>query len=380
MHTFRERKQHMSAQEVSKSHTTPTDEQLKLLDEIAVYLEGRSDTDLYRFFTLVKWWVQGYVSGYELDGPLFLVLDNSIIQDFKHRKDRTDRALQALAYTSFCRFVRGWSDRPTHLAVSAVAIYEHIGRKPINSRDAASSAFSDIQVLLADTGLPVAMLGFDSPEELQSTLRDVHEDAEFLSQYVQDIDGANWQCDLKAPMGVKIPISIAREAIPDNLPLKYFDPWYVKFVFESRIEQLIIEQSQQNPEAMPISSGKMSRALSDLNEISKKKLLKGLGDIDLLQVCDISRQYKQNIGYVLLGQTVDRGLAEVLRQRHTYHESVGVNGGSPNVTEEISEMVKFMFSKPFAEQDARRAAIQPKMLDFLHALAMLCKSAQTQAR
>ncbi|HXU93770.1 MAG TPA: hypothetical protein VFP33_08955 [Gallionella sp.] len=368
----------MNSQDASEPYTPPNGEQLKLLEEISAHLRGLSDADLYRFFTLTKWWVQCYASGYELDGPLFLVLDNCIIQDFKHRKTKADRALKALAYTTFCRFVKGWSDRPTYLAVTAVAIYEHLGRKPVSSPHAASSVLSELKTLLADTELSVTTIGFNNIQELQRLLHDVHEDANFLLQYVQEIDAANWQCDLKAPIGVRIPMSIACEAIPDNLPLKYFDPWYVKFVLESRIEQLIIEHSQQNPDAMPIGCGEMSIALSSLNEVSKKKLLKGLGDIDLLQVCDINRQYKQKIGYVLLGQTVDKGLAEVLRHRHTYHESVGMTGGSPNATEEISKMVNFMLSNPFAEQDARRAIIRPKMADFLHELATLCKSASIQ--
>lgn len=324
------------------------------------------------------WLINTYASGYELGSPLFLVLDNSIIQDFKHQKADSGRALRALAYATFCRFVRGWSDRQTSLAVSAVAVYEHIGRKPVASPSDALSALSEIRYLLADTGICVATLGFNSPEELESTLHKVHSDSEFLAQYVRKIDGANWQLDLWTLMGVKIPMGIAQDAIPDDLPLKYFNPWYVKFVFSSRIAQFIIKQSRQNLEAMPISSGEMMEALANLNEINKRELLKGLGDIDLLQICDISRQYKQNPGYILLGQTFDRGLAEVLRHRHIYHESKGVSGGNPKANEEISEMVSFMFSNPFAEQDARRAAIRPKILGFLDAFAILCKSAEAK--
>jgi hypothetical protein len=43
----------------------------------------------------------------------------------------------------------------------------------------------------------------------------------------------------------------------------------------------------------------LMEALADLNEI-KRGVLKGLGDIELLQICDVQRQFKQRAGYVLL--------------------------------------------------------------------------------
>jgi predicted metal-binding protein len=43
----------------------------------------------------------------------------------------------------------------------------------------------------------------------------------------------------------------------------------------------------------------------------------------MLQVWDGSRQYKQKAGYVLVGQTLDDTLSDVLRHRHSYVESAG---------------------------------------------------------
>lgn len=84
---------------------------------------------------------------------MHLVLDNSIIQSFKHRATKPNRNLQALSYTAFTRFVTGWSDRQTYLAVtSPAALYEHMGRRGnINSAEALSAlrrfgCFSLIQV------------------------------------------------------------------------------------------------------------------------------------------------------------------------------------------------------------------------------------------
>jgi hypothetical protein len=104
----------------------------------------------------------------------------------------------------------------------------------------------------------------------------------------------------------------------------------------------------------PIGSGELSEALADLNEI-KRGVLKGLGDIELLQICDVNSQFRQGTGYVLLGQTFDRGLARVLIQRHTYVVGAGVEGDDPNAKERNDDMISLTFSNPFVQQDARAA-------------------------
>ncbi|MFM0285057.1 hypothetical protein [Paraburkholderia megapolitana] len=347
------------------------------IHEMPTLLQQCNDLALGKFYHLTMDFVGDYATGYQLGGPIYLVLDNSIIQDFKHKESDPKRALRAHAYTAFCRFVTGWSDRKTHIAVSPVAVYEHLGRRAAPTGGAAWAAMSELHRLLYPTKMSCHSIRFSSPDELVAALRDIEFDAEFLTQYAKTIDTSDWKLDLKTPFGVKIPISIADAAIPNQLPLKYFDPWYVKFTFTSRIEQLIMEQSKDNPDAQPIGSGELTKELSDLNEF-KRGVLTGLGDIDLLQICDVSRQYKQQTDYVLLGQTFDRGLNRVLRLRHVFHEARSMEGGHPNVGEQASEMVRFMFSNPFAKQDERLAIITPRIIDFIDAMTEACL--QVQAR
>ena len=45
----------------------------------------------------------------------------------------------------------------------------------------------------------------------------------------------------------------------------------------------------------------------------RKSQLKGLGDIELFQYCDIRSQFLSRIPYMYVGLTFDRNLAEVLR-------------------------------------------------------------------
>lgn len=351
---------------------------ISFLSEMSAKLKGR-DAQEIAYFNYHTWArAKQYTLGYELGDPIYLVLDNSIIQDYKHQRNDPKRALRALAYTAFCRFVSGWSDRETHLAISPVAIYEHLGRRVPDSESSAWDAYIELKQLLSDTKRLLYTIKFDSPNKLLKALRDVDADAKFLEQYAKKIDEDDWNYDLSTPFGIRIPISIATDAIPDNLPLKYFDPLYVKDLFSSRVEQLIIEQSQGNPNAQPISSGEFSEDLAALNEFNKKGFLTGLGDIDIYQICDVRRQYRQSRGYVFLGQTVDDDLLKVLSKCHTYSEHVSIEGGHPDLDNQVDNMLNIMFSNPFAAQDERARQIQPKFIEFLDILKSLSNGIGTE--
>jgi len=347
----------------------------KVVSEFSSRLAGYSDQEIAKFFNFSMWFSECYANGYELEGPIRLVLDNSIIQSFKHRDTDRKRGLHALAYIAFCRFVTEWSDRPTVLALSPAAIYEHVGRRsPVIEE--AHATLLELQSLFAETKLPVATLGFSSITSLLDILRDIEADDDYLTQYVRGLDNASWKTDLRAPVGIKIPLGIAYDAIPDDLPMRYFDPWYVQFVLSGRVEQHIIEQSRHDPSAMPISSGDMTKDLADLNEFSRKGLLKGLGDIDMLQICDVQRQYQQNLGYVLLGQTLDCGLSTVLSDRHRYIETASFWGGDPFGSEGSGNAMK---SNPFADQDRRAERIRPLRAEFFEALSEACMAAKAES-
>lgn len=343
----------------------------ELIEEIAVLLRNRTDEELANFVNRVMRFVHAYAFGYQLEGPIYLVLDNSLIQDFKHRED-PNRALNAHAHTVFCRFVTGWSDRPTQLALSPVAVYEHIGRRVATTAEIALAAVADVRRLLASSRLEMGFLRFRSARELVAKMRDVDTDAQVLAEVATSIKEGDWKIDLSSDMGVKIPISIAREMIRDDLPLKYFSPAYVKETFASRIEALIIHHSNGNPKARPISSGEYSRDLADLTTLARG-VLKGLGDIDLFQICDGARQYQQRSKAVFLGQAVDETLNRVLVRRQFFIEGRGVQLGTPGAEKRLDDMVRFMFSNPYAEQDARLARINPRIVDFLEVLGTACE-------
>ncbi|UCV27579.1 hypothetical protein [Ferribacterium limneticum] len=345
------------------------------VNEFAVFLIDLEEKEIGQFFGRTKAFMVNYARGYELPGPIRLVLDNSLIQAYKHKKTDRSRGIDALAYTAFCRFVSGWSDRSVCLVLSPMAIYEHLGRRLPASLKALECAVEEVFGLLSDTRLPVRLLGFDDGESLLATLTDIAADEAYLTDFVKNLDKANWQADLKAPIGVKIPLSIAMSSLPESMPLCYFSKLYVNEVLASRIEQHIVRQSNHDPAARPICSGELSKSLAALNTFKKNGLFKGLGDIDILSICDVSRQFQQSAGDVWIGQTLDKGLAEVLVRRHIYSVSRGVDMGHPEKEKQISAMLELMRSNPFSEQDRLAERLRPMILNFLDTLVDVCKAA-----
>lgn len=99
----------------------------RISDGLEHALRGLDDSAILRCFDLTLWFASRYASAYELPGSIYLVLDNSLIQALKHRQTNAKRAVDALAFETICAFVHDWSDRESHLALSPMAIFEHIG-------------------------------------------------------------------------------------------------------------------------------------------------------------------------------------------------------------------------------------------------------------
>ena len=169
-------------------------------------------------------------------------------------------------------------------------------------------------------------------------------------------------------------MGLAWDALPKKLPLRYFDSWYVRYVLSSRIERHIVKQCQDSS-TKPIFSRQLANTLVDLSTFSKRGLLQGLGDIDLLQICDVNRQYQEVPVYVLVRQTLDQDLASALSPRHIYHAEKHVFGGKPQYEQRVKEMVTFMFSKPLAKQEERGQRQHTRLMDSADTLAEVCKQA-----
>ncbi len=337
---------------------------------------------------------------------MYLVLDNSRLQDFKHAyhwfendpqlaSGSRPRALRSRQFVALCQFVLAWSDRPTYLTISPVGVYEYMGRPAAASRESVAQALREVTRLLAPLKLEITHVGFNSAEELLRILPQIRADEAALKALSQSIDRGNWRRDLKTKIGVKIPYGIAQEVIPGNLPLQYFDPWYVTYVYRARVEHEIIKQSQHEPHAarlhtfpryMFVETGgkprgltRHSAVLARLVGIDRKGRLSGLGDLELLQLCDIRRQQQQQTKHVMVGETTDEDLADVLFHRHSFHARATIVVGSREMKQQVDDVVNLLTRNPFSEYEARGAPMNQKAQNFREVLFDLVSAMQRRA-
>jgi hypothetical protein len=381
--------QDVSAEEVSRISAEIrlawTREQSQCVQGIFQRIAGLNNKELVEYSNLVDGLISQYIYACQLPGNMVSVLDNSIIQDFKHRKNANQRRreVRAEAFIAFCRFVEHWGSRSSSLALPAVAIYEHCGRKPCSSTHELERVLQELVSLLFETNLPIHMLGYRSPAHLVNVLNDIHDDAETLRELAKSIHSKNWKMDLKTDFGIKIPMAVAERNFPSGVQTKYFNPSVVKRTFSARIEELIIRQSKHNPAAMPISSGSVAKTLSKLNGIEKDILqgkIKGLGDLELLQYCSMGAQFHVQADHVFIGHTFDADLAKLLREFSGFVVSEGpIELGTPEAAKKATDsLMRGLFGNPFKEHDARMASVIPKARSFHCALLDAC--AMVEAR
>lgn len=344
------------------------------VEEFAERLDGYGIDELQPWYARVKWLVNGYVYATQLEGDIFLVPDNNIVQDFKHR-DKEKRNLLRLSYLAFSRFAKHWSPRASRLAISPVIVYEHIGRQltsPVGARVAMESVFH----LFSELDLPIHGIGYRSPKELSELIQAIHDDAAVMAHLVRDLDTRSWAMKLRRGNLRLIPLALADEAAPKTLSLSYFDPWYVRRALCCQIEQRIIKQSREELGEEPLEADEYSKTMAELNKISSRQnFLTGLGDLDLLQTCDLRSQHQNPNQRVMLGQTFDQALSNVLRLSSRLVRGTHVEFGQPETAQQVRSMVDMILrpSQVFQVEQTRMDAVVRSAADFRNAALGVCR-------
>ncbi len=344
------------------------------VEEFAGRLDGYGIDELQPWYARVKWLVNGYVYATQLEGDIFMVPDNNIVQDFKHR-DKEKRNLLRLAYLAFSRFAKHWSPRTSRLAISPVIVYEHIGRQPTNpvgARVAMESVFHHF----GELNLPIHGIGYQSPKELSELIRAIHDDAAVMAQLVRDLDTRSWAMKHRRGNLRLITSALAEEAAPRTISLSYFDPWYVRRALCCQIEQRIIKQSRDELGDEPLGADEYSKTMAELNTISSRQnFLTGLGDLDLLQTCDLRLQHQNPNQRVMLGQTFDQALSNVLRLSSRLVRGTHVEFGQPDTAQQVTNMVEMMLrpSQVFQAEQSRMDEVAPTADAFLDAALDTCR-------
>jgi hypothetical protein len=140
-------------------------------------------------------------------------------------------------------------------------------------------------------------------------------DARHIIKTLRDIKDSQWDICLQEggrKYPIKIPMTKAQELLPSRIKLRYFNEWYVRIILGGIIEKAILESHANSKAIRQMFRNKDHLISSSLLKI-KKGQIKGLGDIEIFQYCDIRSQFRSKMPYTYVGLTFDRNLAEALR-------------------------------------------------------------------
>lgn len=349
-----------------------TDGQRRAMEAVRRALLPFTAKQIETFHKLLTNWVDSFVWACQLPGTPVILLDNSVIQDFKHAGTSSDkgglRQARATALVAFSHFLDAWNGRGHAVAISPVAVYEHLGRKPLVDRQGAVRVLQELNALLEPTKQRLQLFNASSVEQFVEATQAIQHDADLLFSAACELGEGVWARDLKAPFGAYIPLGIAEDATPRDLPLRYFSPRLVHHVFSARVEQDIISQSMGVSSVKPISSGAISERLAGLNGLKRdlrKGKIQGLGDLEILQFCSVRHQHLSPATHVFVGLCSDSGLQDLLHDYSNLVVSRRIEGGV-STAQEVQDVVEMMLglSKPFNEEDTRLAAAIPAKQSF----------------
>lgn len=356
-----------------------TADQRQAVDDVRVMMRPFSRRQHDEFDAKLHAWLGSFVWACQLPGMPVVLLDNSVIQDFKHAGTPADkgglRLARATALVAFSRFLCSWNRRNHAVALSPVAVYEHLGRRPLTDVSDAEQRLQELHALMRPAFQSLVLFNAAGMDEFVEATRAVDHDAQLLFEAARRIGEGMWARELKAPIGVYIPLAIAETETPRDLPLRYFSPGVVHRVFAARTEQEVISQSASVSSVPPITSGEVSRRLAALNGLGRdlrKGKIRGLGDLEILQHCTIRQQHAHKSSHVFVGVCSDSGLQSLLDDFSNVVVGKTVTAGVSSDIE-MREAVELMLglSKPFAEEDKRLDTAMPDALSFTLAIAHL---------
>jgi hypothetical protein len=97
-----------------------------------------------------------------LPEPYYLVPDNSLLQDIKHKSKNGERLARYVGIQSFAYFLRNYTRLDVRLVITPAIFFESIGRRELKSETEYRDALRQIYNDLSQLGIPVMVLGIQS--------------------------------------------------------------------------------------------------------------------------------------------------------------------------------------------------------------------------
>lgn len=247
---------------------------------------------------------------------LVLFFDNNVLQDIL-QKDLPNRVVRQQRFYALLAFLALAEDHyliDVFACVSPAVMYEASGRGRRNPAEVEE----EIRGALADAGLTSNFVGYSKLSDLKAHFRNISRDEKALLAALKRISDRSWNVDTyrdETHLGEPIPFSVAESECPD-VTLYYFQPWYVKLLLMHDIHRRMFSKRKgKSVQAM------MNSIPDDSFSVLRRKgdAVEGLGDIEMLTLCDLATQTASESMCIMMGLTFDDALEEALRARMIVH-------------------------------------------------------------
>jgi hypothetical protein len=285
-------------------------------DEISSLFKELSHEQLYEAVYSLRVLVWELTSAVGLPEPYYVVPDNSLLQDIRHAFEPNGRLARYVGIRSFAYFLRNYTNLDVRLVITPAIFFESIGRRELKSESDYKQVLRQLHSELAPLGIRIMISGIESYRKARALCSLILRDGRSIAKMLNDIKSSDWGMPLREgshKYPIKNPMVMADELLPHRMKLKYFKEWYVRLVLIGIIEKAILE-SRVNKNILRGYLRETKNFITGSIVKIRKNELKGLGDIELFQYCDIRSQFISKSPTTYVGLTFDENLAKVLNE------------------------------------------------------------------
>jgi len=280
-----------------------------------------------------------------LSKKINIFLDNNIIQDIKHKDSNKKRQLKYIAVLLFINFLKHEQKLNFEFFISPVVLYESHGKRLFKSKKGFNKHIDKIAEILEVLEAPISLYGISDYSDFEQKLNNALYDEKILLETLQSLSQQSWKMKLKEKGKIKLTFTHAFKSVPNNLSLKYFSDFYIDFILATYIDNLILTTKTNNKEVKNMFTNSyedfpLHKLIKEHKE--KKGSLEGLGDIELFELCDLTRQYTEDNPYVNTVFTFDRTLFEVMNKRQGLSEGCSFVKGQDSEEEFVKKATKLL--------------------------------------
>jgi hypothetical protein len=332
---------------------------------VKAFLES-ADIEARRVFLKTLAHLDGMLCRYAtVSERLLLFFDNNVIQDIskQNSEGKPVHKQRVHALLAFLALAEDYYCLDVFACITPVVLYEASGRgvRPISEVEA------EVRSLMASVGLATYSVGYSSFQDAGSLFKRIRRDEKALGNALREINDKSWARSFVGDglEGIRIPLSLAEEECP-VVQLTYFHPWYVKFVLMHAIEKLLFAaNSNKSVRSMMMNPQEMEFSILKL----KGDRVKGLGDLELLSLCELATQTLTHPPNIKMGVTFDDGLRHALLKRANVRGSLSVDSSVDDVHD---SSLRFAYWMRESEKRTRKA--NRRLAEYASGLQLFMKS------